>query len=211
MSTWLTSCSHEPGGGLHASSCFTRFTDAGVPDSELATPDARPFRFFPPFGSGLPPIASKYSSNTSAAVSLVLSVMRPNMRPTRQRTCCPQAPMSGLSGRRNLAISRRTIVCPGAVSRRFHYKSSFPTLTILCARIFSTTNQAHCQCKHSSMRRDDAYSSGSPSSLSSSSSSSSSTSSTALVGFLVGLPFICAGTASSPEESLSLRAAAQRQ
>lgn len=58
-----TSCSHEPGGGLHCAtfffglSAFARFVeDDGVPDSDL-TPavDGRPFRFWP-LGSGRPPI-----------------------------------------------------------------------------------------------------------------------------------------------------------
>jgi hypothetical protein len=204
---WLTSCSHEPGGGLHAFSCFTRFAlDAGVPESDLATPDGRPFRFCPPLGSGLPPISSKYSFITSAAVSLLQSVSRPSLRPTPQRTCCLPVPMSDLWGCRSLAISRRTRVGPDAVSLHTQHREERATLTNRCARIFSTTNLAQCQRNHGRGNGRDAYSSGSPPSLSSS--STSSTSSTSLAGFLVGLPFFCAGTASSLEDSSSLRAAA---
>lgn len=74
---WETSCSHEPGGGLQAFSgsslVFVRFVEAGVPVSLLAV-EARPFRLVPFSGfSGRPPMSSKYSFSTSAAVSLPLS------------------------------------------------------------------------------------------------------------------------------------------
>lgn len=80
VSMWLTSCSQLPGGGLHALSMgegafFDRFELlAGVPVSLLTT--APPLRLVPfegPFEgfSGRPPMSSKYSFNTSAAVSLL--------------------------------------------------------------------------------------------------------------------------------------------
>jgi hypothetical protein len=76
VSMWETSCSHEPGGGLQAFSTgaslvFERFVvEAGVPVSLLAV-EARPFRLVPFSGfSGRPPMSSKYSFSTSAAVSL---------------------------------------------------------------------------------------------------------------------------------------------